>query len=126
MNLLKKNEKNDEQVKIVRPPVDISTKDNQIVLEVELPGVAKETVNVELHNNTLVISGRKSKDKVEEKYTAIYQERNTAVEYRREFEINSEVDHKNIKANFDNGVLKVSLSKSMEAQPKKIEINSGS
>jgi len=125
VNLLKKSLKNDEQVKVIRPPVDIATKKNQVILEVELPGVNKDTVNVELQNNTLSISGRKTKDKIEEKYTAIYQERNTAVEYRREFELNSEVDHKNIKANFNNGVLRVSLSKSKEAQPKKIDITSG-
>ena len=126
VNLLKKNFKNDEQVKVIKPPVDISNKENQIILEVELPGVAKDTVNVEIQHNTLSICARKAKDKAEEKYTAIYQERYTAVEYRREFEVNSEIDHKNIKANFDNGVLKISLSKSTEAQPKRIEISSGS
>lgn len=126
VNLLKKNLKNDERVKVIKPPVDISNKENQIILEVELPGVAKDTVIIELQNSTLSICARKAKDKVEKEYTAIYQERYTAVEYRREFEVNSEVDHKNIKANFDNGVLKISLSKSTEAQPKKIEISSGS
>lgn len=126
VNLLKKNLKNDERVKVIKPPVDISNKENQIILEVELPGVAKDTVIIELQNNTLSICARKAKDKVEKEYTAIYQERYTSVEYRREFEVNSEVDHKNIKANFDNGVLKISLSKSTEAQPKKIEISSGS
>ncbi len=126
VNLLKKNLKNDERVKVIKPPVDISNKENQIILEVELPGAAKDTVIIELQNSTLSICARKAKDKVEKEYTAIYQERYTAVEYRREFEVNSEVDHKNIKANFDNGVLKISLSKSTEAQPKKIEISSGS
>ena len=126
VNILKRNSKDEEQVRVIRPPVDIATKNNEVILEVELPGVAKETVNVELHNNTLSIQAKKTKDKTEEKYTPLYLERYTTVEYRREFELNSEVDHKNIKANFDNGVLKLTLTKSTEAQPKKISITSGS
>ena len=108
---------------IVRPPVDIYETEKEIVLCIEMPGVSKETLNVELQGSNLTIHGFKKKDNIEEKYHALYNERHTAAEYRREFQLNSEVDRQKITANYINGVLKVTLVKSQEAQPQKIAIS---
>ncbi|MBF0571714.1 MAG: Hsp20/alpha crystallin family protein [Candidatus Omnitrophica bacterium] len=107
---------------IVRPPVDIYETDKEVVLCVEMPGVGKDTLNVEIQGSNLTINGIRKKDHIEEKYNAIYNERYTAVEYRREFQLNAEVDQHKITANYQNGVLKVTLVKSQEAQPQKIAI----
>ena len=108
---------------IVRPPVDIYETEKEVVLCIEMPGVSKETLNVELQGSNLTIHGLKKKDNIEEKYHALYNERHTAAEYRRDFQLNSEVDRQKITANYINGVLKVTLVKSQEAQPQKIAIS---
>jgi len=108
---------------IVRPPVDIYETQKEVVLCIEMPGVGKETLNVELQGSNLTIHGLKKKDNIEEKYHALYNERHTAAEYRRDFQLNSEVDRQKITANYINGVLKVTLVKSQEAQPQKIVIS---
>lgn len=108
---------------IVRPPVDIYETEKEVVLCIEMPGVGKDTLNVELQGSNLIIHGVKKKDNIEEKYNALYNERHIAAEYRREFQLNSEVDRQKIAANYQNGVLKVTLVKSQEAQPQKIAIS---
>lgn len=122
-HILKPNSKIEKSVDIVRPPVDIYENGNEIVLEAELPGITKDSLNLEMTGNILSIHAKKIKDDIiEEKYTPLYRERHAAVEYRRDFEIDSEVDRQNIKANFDNGVLRIVLSKSTGTQPRKIEV----
>ena len=107
----------------VRPPVDIYETDREVILNIEMPGVSKDTLNVELQGNNLTIQGKRKKDNIEEKYNALYNERCTSAEYYREFQLNSEVDRQKIIANYLNGVLKVTLVKSHEALPQKIAIS---
>jgi HSP20 family protein len=122
-NISKRNPMEPEEVRTLRPPVDIAEKENEVIIEVDLPGVDKESVKVEVNNNILSIQAQKKQDSVAEKNTLLYQERYTNVQYRREFELNTEVDHQKVKASLDGGVLRVALAKSTKAQPKKIEIS---
>jgi len=123
--MLEKFRRNNElqiDLQVVRPPVDIYETEKEIVLNLDMPGAGKETLNVELQGNNLTIHGFKKKDQIEEKYHVLYSERNTAVEYQRVFQLNSEVDREKISANYQNGVLKLVLVKSQEALPQKIAV----
>jgi HSP20 family molecular chaperone IbpA len=122
LNKLRNLTKDPQPERVLRPPVDISETQTEVVLEVDMPGVTKDSVSVEVDRNTLVISGKKQKDAAEEKFTALYRERYPEAEYRREFELNSELDRDRISASLNAGVLRVTLGKSQETQPRKIEI----
>jgi len=122
LDKLRKPRVNQENIQEVRPPVDIYETEKGIVLEVDMPGVNRNTLDVELHGDNLRIVGTKNKDQVSDKQAILYQERYPNIEYRREFQLNAEVDRQNIKANYQNGTLTINLVKSKEAQPKKINI----
>ena len=119
-----KNNKASNDIPVVRPNADIYETEKEIVLELEFPGIQKESLTVEIEGDSLVISGVKKRDATEEKYTALYQERDISVEYRREFQLNVEVDHQKISASYQEGVLKIVLVKAQTTQAQKITIAS--
>ncbi len=122
LDKLKKNRATQDRVPVVRPAVDIYETDKAICLEVDIPGITKEDLTVEVRDNSLILKGVRRRDKVEEKADVIYQERYPEVEYRREFALSAEVDQQNIQAAYRNGTLTVTLIKKQEAQPQKIAI----
>jgi len=104
------------------PPVDIYEHDNNIVIKAELPGVDPKDVDIRLDNNILTIKGERKFDNEvkKENYTRV--ERAYGV-FTRSFTLPTVVDPGQIKAEFKEGVLKVTLPKREEAKPKQIQIN---
>ena len=119
--MLEKLKKNKEEVMSVAPFANMYEKDNDIVIAVEMPGVDKESLNVNIDGNQLIIQGNKKKDDIGKEYTLLYKER-TLGSYERRFEINTQIDRNKINAEYKEGILKISLAKSEDAQPKKIMI----
>jgi HSP20 family protein len=102
------------------PLVDIVECDSEYVLYLDMPGVKKDDLAIEVERNTLSIKGNYQQD--EEKSTFGYQEFR-AGNYARSFKLAANVDHSGIKANLEDGVLTLRLQKATETQPKKILIN---
>ena len=104
------------------PAVDIYEQDNNIVLKAELPGVDPKDVDIRLENNTLTLRGeRKFDDEVKkENYHRV--ERAYGA-FTRSFTLPTVVDQGSIKAEFKDGVLRVTLPKREEAKPKQIHIS---
>ena len=93
-------------------------------VEVDLPGIKKEDVDIKVEDNTLVVSGeRKVQDEVnEDNYYKIESSFGT---FSRSFSLPEEVDVENIRAESENGVLEVVIPKLETAKVdkvKKIEI----
>ncbi len=107
----------------VTPSVNIFEKDNEVALELDMPGADKEALDVNLEGNTLTVRGRTRKDDIPKEYQPLYTERRQ-VGYERRFELNIDIDRGGIKADFIHGVLTVRLPKAQSAQPRKIEIKS--
>ena len=85
---------------------------------VDLPGVAKEDVDVRVENDILTIAGRaKSAIPGEVSYREY-----ELVNYFRQFEVTEKVDQEKIKAEMKYGVLTVHLPKAEKAKPKRIEV----
>gem|GEM_PF-1059662 len=121
--MLQKWTQNKEENVDVAPMVTMFEKDDTIVLALEMPGADKETLDVNLDGNQMVIRGRTKKEDVGKDYKAIHRERRP-VQYERRFEINAPVDREKITARYQQGVLEVTLIKAAAAQPKKIAIQS--
>ena len=103
------------------PPVDIEEQEKVYHVAVELPGVKKSNVKVNIEDNVLTVSGEKnSSDKVkDENYHRV--ERSYG-KFRRCFRLPELVDQNKIAAEFKDGILNIDIPKLEEALPKEIEI----
>src|SRR4030095_12055182 len=102
----------------VAPRVDIyETRDGLVVLA-DLPGVAKEALEVRVDRNVLTIRGH-ARHVVPGEVT--YREYDL-VNFFRQFERNDTVDQRHITADLKSGVLTVHVPKAQEAKPRQIEV----
>jgi HSP20 family protein len=92
-------------------------------IEVDLPGVKKEDINVDVSDNMLTISGERSHKK-EVKEEDYYKCESNYGKFQRSFTLPSDADGENISASSDNGVLEVTIPKLKEKvkEKKKVEI----
>jgi HSP20 family protein len=105
------------------PPVDIYETDNALVLKVELPGVSKDEVSVEIHENTLSLSGER---KCESAVKGGHYHRVEGIygAFQRAFRLPATVDREQVQATYKDGVLELRLPKLEAAKPKGIAITS--
>lgn len=106
------------------PPVDVFEDDHNITLQAEIPGVTEKDLNVRLENNILTISGERKLENEEKKENFHRIERQYG-RFTRSFTLPSAVDPESVNAEFENGVLKITLAKREEAKPKQIKIGTG-
>lgn len=101
------------------PLVDIEEQDDAYLLEVELPGVKREDVNIELVGNELAIAGE-----IKEKEHKGAVRRRTRRTGRFEYSVRlpNQIDAAKVEAGLDQGVLTVRVPKAERAQRQKIEI----
>ncbi|MCE5343511.1 MAG: Hsp20/alpha crystallin family protein [Eubacteriales bacterium] len=103
--------------------VDVREDEKAYELEAELPGVPKDKLNVSIDEGMLTISADLNEEKKEEKGSYLYSERRSGHVERR-FNLEG-IDAENIKADYRNGVLLVTVPKEQPAPKKearKIEI----
>jgi HSP20 family protein len=103
------------------PPVDIYETDDAVILKAELPGVSKDDVSIEIHQNTLILRGeRKHEEEVkEDRYHRVERAYGT---FQRSFVLPTVVDQEHVQATYHDGVLELRLPKSEAAKPKRIAI----
>jgi HSP20 family protein len=104
------------------PAVDIYEQNGNIVLKAELPGVDPKDVEVRLENNVLTLSGERRFDN-EVKRESYHRIERAYGSFTRSFTLPSVVDQEKIKAEYKDGVLRVTLPKKEEARPKQISIS---
>ncbi len=107
------------------PPVDIYEDEHSIVLKVEVPGVDQKDLDIRIENNTITIRGERKfeKETKEENYHRVERRYGS---FQRSFGLPNTVNTENVTANYDAGILKVTLGKRAEAKPKQIKVNVGS
>ena len=108
------------------PAVDIKETEGGYELHAELPGVKKEDVHIELHgqgaNKRLVVSGTKVAEEKKEGEKWHRVERSFG-NFERAFTVPADTAPEDIKATFENGMLRVAFPKPKPTEPVKIEIN---
>ena len=105
------------------PTVNTREADDAYYIEVDLPGVAKDDINIDVDDNTLTISGVR-KVKEEHKEDNFYKVESVYGKFERSFSLPEDVDSDKIEAKHNNGVLEIKIPKveKVEKAPKKIEI----
>jgi len=101
------------------PPANISATNDEYLIEVDMPGVSKEGLEVTVEGNQLTIIGRRADQTPVG--NAYYRESFDA-DYCRSFDLGPDVDTSKIRAEMQQGILKLHLPKSERVKPRRIDI----
>ena len=105
------------------PTADVFTRDGHLVVKLDLPGVELKDIHIKLFEGELTVTGERKADK-EIKEEGYYRKEMTYGFFERHMSVPKGVDEKDIKAEYDNGVLMISMPKpaKIEELPKVKEI----
>lgn len=104
------------------PNIDVAETDKQFEISVELPGLKKEDIKVDLDNGRLTISGERFFEEKEEKKNYHRIETNYGA-FTRSIYLPEEIDEDSINAKYEDGLLNITIAKSAEKAKKQIEIS---
>jgi HSP20 family protein len=105
-----------------RPPVDIYETAGGIVLKVELPGINKDDVSVEVKDNVLTLKGERLLDP-EIKDENYYRKERSFGKFSRSFSLQQPIKPDLIKASLKNGVLTVEIPRTEEEKAKQVTVD---
>jgi len=103
------------------PALDLHEDRDNIYVKVELPGMKREEIDLQLHEHTLSISGERRAEHKEEDSEVFRSERYVG-RFQRAVQLPRAVDASKVKAQYRDGVLTVTLPKAEEAKPKQIDV----
>ncbi len=122
MNTLVRENRDGIQQRIeqfVMPAASVTEDGERYLLELEMPGVDKEGLDISVENNELTITGRRSLPQIEG--TCIHRE-SRPENFRRVFELDPSIDTSKIGAKIEQGVLMLTLPKAEQVKPRKITV----
>lgn len=110
------------QVTESAPAVDVVTKDANLVIRAELPGVKQEDIDITLHDTVLTISGERRVEQEEERGGYYVRERRSG-SFSRSLTLPEGVDESKIRARYEDGVLEVIVEGAAAVEePKRIQV----
>ena len=106
------------------PAVDIRTgADHSLIIEVDLPGVAKDAVSVHIENRTLTIKGERRREAVaEDKGEKAQRAERVFGTFVRAFALPETADTSKVTAEYKDGVLTLAIPRAEETKPRSIEV----
>jgi len=119
--LVRENRSNGERAaeQFIAPAATVLENADGYTLEVEMPGVSKENLEMWVENNELTILGRRSMPSVEG--TLLHRE-SRQENFRRAFELDPSIDAEKISAKIEQGVVTLTLPKAEQVKPRKITV----
>lgn len=103
------------------PACEVHEDDKYFVVALEVPGISKDALKVEVLEDTLVVSGERRDEKKEEAKGTWYSERKFG-SFTRKFSIPTGTDAERIEAHYQDGVLRLMIPKVEQAQPRQIPV----
>ncbi len=103
------------------PYTDIFENEDALVVVMEIPGVERDDLTVNVENSTLTIEGRVNFSKYDD-LKPVYTEYNIG-HYSRSFSVSNKIDRDGITAKVEDGVLTLTLPKAQEAKPRRITVH---
>ena len=123
MNTLTRENRDADRVQseqFIAPPGSVIEAGDGYTLEIEMPGVTKDGLDISFENNELTIIGRRSLPKVEG--TLIHHE-SRPENFRRTFELDPSIDVDKISAKIEQGLVILTLPKAEHVKPRKITVS---
>ncbi|MGC8795886.1 Hsp20/alpha crystallin family protein [Thermodesulfovibrio sp.] len=106
---------------IISPNVDIFERGNELVIQVEIPGVDKQDIDLTITDDRLLIKGEIKKPEGVSEEDYILNERSYGP-FSRTINLPTDVDKSSVKANLNNGLLEIVILRKEEAKPREIKI----
>jgi len=110
-------------VPVYIPATDIYETAEAVMVVADMPGVDKSQIDINLENNVLTITA--TREETHPENGQLLYGGYTPGDYKRSFTLTEEVDREGIKANIKDGVLRITIPKAKELQPRKIAVESG-
>lgn len=104
-----------------KPAVDILERGGNFIIRIDAPGLNEKDIDLKIEGNNLAIKGEKRPAPESEGYT-YHQAESFYGTFTRYFALPQAADVANIKAEYKNGVLTVTIPQKPEAQPRKISV----
>lgn len=106
---------------VLRPRADVYESEEKFVVELDLPGVVKDDLQVDLERNVLTIEATRKSEQSDD-LQGVHVERSTNARLARRFTLSKEIDADRIEGRFENGVLRLTLPKAEKALPRRISV----
>lgn len=103
------------------PRVDIQENENSFSIQVDLPGVSADSIDIQTDKQVLSIQGKRALDRKQEGINFVRSERFSG-EFLRRFSLPESADLENIEASYENGVLEVVIPKREEEKPRRVQV----
>lgn len=99
------------------PALDVQEKYNAYLLKMDLPGVKKDDIDINVANGTLTIKAKTQREEKEENEGKLIRQERYMGSYVRQLSIGSDIDASDINARYEDGVLTLQLPKRQPSQP---------
>ena len=119
MNTLVRDDRSSARAQFVAPAASVVENTDGYTLQVEMPGLNKEGLEISVENNELTVTGRRSMPSIDG--TVLHRESRTE-NFRRAFELDPSIDTGKISAKIEQGVVTLQLPKAEHVKPRKISV----
>lgn len=106
------------------PACEVSETGDHYLMSIDLPGMKKEDIKIEMTENILTVSGERRRETRDEKHKIQRYEKAYGF-FKRSFSLPLAVDIDKVEANYQDGVLELYLPKTEASRPRQVEIQSG-
>lgn len=106
------------------PACDISETDEHYLMSVDLPGMKKENIKIEMSDDVLTVSGERKREGSEKNQRIQRYEKSYGL-FKRSFTLPASIESNKVEARYEDGVLELYLPKTQAAKPRNIEIQTG-
>lgn len=121
-DMLRPGDGDETRTALWTPRTDISETEDHYVLRMDMPGLSKKDLTIELRNDTLTVSGERRSEH-EEKKENVYRVERSYGRFFRSFTLPHAGDTEKVKARMKEGVLTIEVPKREESKPRRIEIS---
>jgi HSP20 family protein len=111
----------DDTSTVWAPRTDLSETDDAFRIRLDVPGMTKDDITINLQSNTLTVSGERTTERQEENEEYVRVERAFG-NFHRTFTLPDAVDAENVKAAYEDGVLTINVPKTETSTRRQIEI----
>jgi HSP20 family protein len=106
-------------------PMDAYRKDDSFLLQLDLPGVTPDSIELTVEENVLTISAERPVPAKGDNVESVIAERSFGT-FTRQIVLGKTLDAERIEANYESGVLTVAIPVAEQAKPRRIEVSVGS
>ncbi|MCC8418003.1 MAG: Hsp20/alpha crystallin family protein [Rickettsia endosymbiont of Bryobia graminum] len=107
--------------RMLSPKTDVMENDSEYNLEMELPGITQDNIDLKIDSNILTIEGKKERSSEKKDHNYHMQERYYGSFYRS-ISLPSNIDEEHIAAKFKDGILSIKIPKKEQSKAKKIKV----